>query len=105
MEKTKVDSYRGFAIYENERYDSQAFNEMLDDCYPTIQIGDCTFYPSDILKNCDPVAYDVMEADHQDRCYTVESPDGYIGFDDSDEYDTQDKAKEAIDEYLEDLDD
>ena len=37
-----------------ERYD-----EMLDDCYPAVRVGDSTFYPSTVLKECDPIAYRV----------------------------------------------
>ena len=39
-------------------YDAeQAFDEMLDDCYPAIRIGYLIFSPSKVLFNCDPVAY------------------------------------------------
>ena len=37
----------------------EMFDEWLDDFYPTYQIGVLTFYPSQILKNCDPIAYRV----------------------------------------------
>lgn len=33
------------------------YDELLDDCYPVYKIGDLTFYPSQILKECDPIAY------------------------------------------------
>ena len=35
----------------------QAFNEMLDECYPCIEIGFLPFSPSEVLFSCDPVAY------------------------------------------------
>ena len=39
-------------------YDAeQAFDEMLDDCYPVIRLGFLVFSPSKVLFNCDPVAY------------------------------------------------
>ena len=39
-------------------YDAeQAFDEMLDDCYPVIEIGCLIFSPSKVLFKCDPVAY------------------------------------------------
>lgn len=39
-------------------YDAeQAFDEMLDDSYPVIEIGYLTFSPAEVLFNCDPVAY------------------------------------------------
>lgn len=39
-------------------YDAeQAFDEMLDDCYPAIRIGFLVFSPSKVLFKCDPIAY------------------------------------------------
>ena len=47
------------------------FDEMLDECYPSVQIGGITFYPSNIVEKCDPIAYNVWlsdwEADTEDR--------------------------------------
>ena len=33
------------------------FDEMLDESYPVFEIGNLKFYPSQILRECDPVAY------------------------------------------------
>lgn len=39
-------------------YDAeQAFDEMLDDCYPVIRLGYLVFSPSKVLFKCDPIAY------------------------------------------------
>ena len=35
----------------------ELFNEMLDDCYETVTICNIEFFPSDVLKSCDPIAY------------------------------------------------
>jgi hypothetical protein len=35
----------------------ESYKEMLDDVFPVVKIGYSEFYASDILKNCDPVAY------------------------------------------------
>lgn len=35
------------------------FDEMLDDCYEAVKIGNSIFYASQILKNCDPIAYNI----------------------------------------------
>ena len=35
----------------------QAFNEMLDDRYEIVFVGSMLFSPSEVLFNCDPVAY------------------------------------------------
>lgn len=52
----------------------QSFDEMLDDCYPVIKIGEMTFSPSQVLKNCDPVAYRVSVSDYED--FLAENEDG-----------------------------
>lgn len=45
----------------NER--NETFDEMLDEISEPYKIGDLTFYPSDILYNCDPIAYRCALAD------------------------------------------
>ena len=40
------------------------FDEMLDEVYEAVQIGELTFDPSNVLKSCDPVAYRVYLSDH-----------------------------------------
>jgi hypothetical protein len=41
----------------NER--NEDFDEMLDSCYDEAEMFGQTFSPSDILFNCDPIAYRV----------------------------------------------
>ena len=36
----------------------EAFDELLD-CDGTVMVAGMEFYPSDILKNCDPIAYSI----------------------------------------------
>lgn len=43
-----------------------AFDEMLDDCYEPITIGFGKFYASDILYNCDPIAYRIGVSEFED---------------------------------------
>ena len=38
-------------------------DEYLDECHEVVTIGGCEFYPSDILYNCDPIAYRCLTAD------------------------------------------
>ena len=45
--------------------DEEEYNESLDDM-GEISVGNLTFYPSDILKNCDPIAYDIGFTEYQD---------------------------------------
>jgi hypothetical protein len=42
------------------------FDEMLDECYPVVKIGYMEFYPSQILKNCDPIAYQIGLSEYMD---------------------------------------
>ena len=41
----------------NQEEAEKAFKDMLDEIYPVYVIGDLSFNPSDILKDCDPIAY------------------------------------------------
>ena len=49
----------------------EEFDEWLDDVYPTYEIAGITLYPSQILKNCDPIAYRIalseIEVDEDDN--------------------------------------
>jgi hypothetical protein len=42
------------------------FDEMLDESYPVVTMGPCTFYPSQILRECDPTAYNEALLDFED---------------------------------------
>lgn len=46
-ETCTVDVYTAFAQYDND----------LNNCNEMIVVGSLEFYPADVLKNCDPVAY------------------------------------------------
>jgi len=35
----------------------EMFEELLDECYPEISIGCCTFSPSQVMKELDPVCF------------------------------------------------
>jgi hypothetical protein len=49
---------KGKMIYELEEIEGETqYNEFLDEVYPVVKIGYLTFYPSQILKECDPIAY------------------------------------------------
>jgi hypothetical protein len=39
------------------------FNEILDESYPCLEMNGIIFYPSAILKECDPIAYRVWLSD------------------------------------------
>jgi hypothetical protein len=42
------------------------FDEMLDESYPVVTMGTLTFYPSQILRDCDPIAYNESLLDFED---------------------------------------
>lgn len=41
----------------------EAFEEYIDDAYGTIFVGDLEYTASDVIKNCDPIAWRCMMAD------------------------------------------
>ena len=45
--------------------DEDQFNEFLDDVEQSVTIYGIEFYPSDILKNCDPIAYRCGKSDYE----------------------------------------
>ena len=42
------------------------FDDMLDESYPVLEMGHLKFYPSQILRECDPVAYHQSLLDFED---------------------------------------
>ena len=44
----------------------EQFDEWLDDVYPTYAIAGITLSPSQILKNCDPIAYRIALSEIED---------------------------------------
>jgi hypothetical protein len=46
---------------------NEAFDEMLDECYEPFKIGEMTFYASDILRDCDPIAYRIAVGEYEDK--------------------------------------
>ena len=53
----------------------EAYNQMLDECYPEVKIGYSTFTASDILANCDPIMYEQGLLDYQDSMMEGASDD------------------------------
>ena len=43
------------------------FDDWLDDVYPTYQIAGVELRPSQMLKNCDPIAYRIALSEWDDR--------------------------------------
>ncbi|NBW20371.1 MAG: hypothetical protein EBR82_71630 [Caulobacteraceae bacterium] len=57
-----MDIYEKFTEDELE----EMHDEMLDEVYPEIKIGNLTFYPSQVLANCDPIAYQISVNEYAD---------------------------------------
>lgn len=58
-------------VTESEALDQ--YNEMLDDCYPPVNVCGYEYDPSRALKELDPIAYRVGFSDY---CSSLEA-DGY----------------------------
>ena len=49
--KERIDDLSNYEMNEDD------YDEILDDCYDHWEMGNYTFYPSDIIKRCDPTMY------------------------------------------------
>ncbi len=47
---------------------NEEFDEVLDESYPTVVIGEGEYFISDILYSTDPINYNEMKLDWED-CY------------------------------------
>jgi hypothetical protein len=45
------------------------FDEMLDEWWPEWKFGEQTFYPSQILADCDPVSYEIKAKDYLNQLH------------------------------------
>ena len=84
--QSNIESFE-YECSENE------FDEFLDDCNETYNIGNMTFYPSDILKYCDPIAYRCSKSDYESN----------YDLDDCEEYTDMIEQLESLNNELEDL--
>jgi len=50
----------------NQPERNEAHDEMLDECYEPYKMGIYTFYASDILYDCDPIAYAQSVSEYED---------------------------------------
>ncbi len=66
-----------------DNLDDNDYDDDLDSCYDEIKIGCCTFYPSEVLKECDPIAYrcgfdDFQNSVYEDALYYLEEEEEEI---------------------------
>jgi hypothetical protein len=50
-----------------------SFDQALNDMYPDVKIGYSTFTASEILFNCDPIAYQIGLVEHEDYLAEMEN--------------------------------
>ena len=93
--------------------DEEAYDEMLDDVYGKFEIGYAEFYASTILKECDPIAYNMGKQDYADgldqeweceHCGSVYSEEDEARECCSDQDEEEDLAKDAPDLTQGDID-
>ena len=44
----------------------ELFEELLDECYPEVQVGCCTWSPSQVMKELDPVCFNIGVTENLD---------------------------------------
>ena len=100
MLESKIDSIK--ADIENKQIEINSFeyeisesdfDEFLDDNEQVVNVCGMTFYPSDILKSCDPIAYRCAKSDYESN----------IDLDDVAEYTDLKEELEALESDLEDF--
>lgn len=66
--------------YRSDRDVQRAFDDYLDDCEPPVTVAGIRFWPSQILKECDPIAYDQAFSEYSDLSNQlwVNTPDGWL---------------------------
>lgn len=69
------------------------FDEILDEA-GSIEVTGCTFYPSQILKKCDPIGY---------RCGLNDFADSYFDKEETDEYRSLQEEIDQLESDIEDL--
>ena len=69
------------------------FDEFLDEIEQPVNVCGMEFYPSDILKSCDPIAYRCAKSDYESN----------YDLDDVEEYCDLKEELEALESELEDL--
>jgi len=61
--------------------EEELFDEMLDECYPEIELGCCSWTPSHVMSELDPIAYRIGVQEHIDSlvedCQLYESDGDY----------------------------
>ena len=51
----------------------ESFCDLLNEVYPNVKIGYSTFTPAEILECCDPIAFAIGLAEHEDYLAEMEN--------------------------------
>ena len=78
------------------------FNEFLDEIEESVNVCGMEFYPSDILKNCDPIAYRCAKSDYESN-FDLDDVEEYCDL--KDELEELETELEDFESELEDLHD
>ncbi len=79
----KIDDYWTYETAEeaaehiSHNIETDSYDEMLDDCYEEIKIGNLSYFVSQVLRSVDPIAYkcgfnDYVDSIYQDILYDLE---------------------------------
>ena len=73
--------------------EEELFDEMMDECYPEIEIGCCTFSPSAVMKELDPTCFRIGAQENLDSL----AEDGQL-YETGGEYYNTHEVEEMIDD-------
>lgn len=93
--QSEIDNFK-YEISESD------FDEFLDDVEQSVSVCGMVFYPSDILKSCDPIAYRCAKSDYES---SIELDDVAEYSDLKDELDVLESELGVLESELEDLND
>jgi len=57
---------KNYKVVEVEVYSEEYFEDLLNDCNESISVAGILFLPSQVLKKCDPIAWQVFCSDMQE---------------------------------------
>lgn len=71
IDDERVNEKEFWETFEEEvnYYVENNYDDILDEIYEPYKIGCCTFYASQVLKECDPIAYNCGISDEQSARY------------------------------------
>ena len=95
IDTIKADIEKKQSEIDNFEYEisESDFDEFLDETEQSVNVCGIEFYPSDILKSCDPIAYRCAKSDYESN----------IDLDDIAEYTDLKDELEALESELEDF--